>query len=424
MQRLLVKPSKLGGELSIPPSKSQTLRAILFATMGKGKSRIGNFLCSPDTDAMIAAARAFGAKIALFDRHLEIEGVAGRLQPASDIIDAKNSGLVLRLMGALAGLLPSYTVITGDESIRRMRPVQPLLTGIEQLGAFAKSSKLDGFAPIIIRGPMKPGRATISGEDSQPVSALLIACSFLEGETKIQVDNPGEKPWIDLTLSWLEKLNIRFARHGHSHFILFGRASYPGFSYTVPADFSSAAYPLVAALVTGSELVLQNLDFEDAQGDKKVISLLQKMGAKIEIEGTKVVVQKSKLKGCKIDVNDFIDAISILTVVGCFAEGTTEICGAKIARHKESDRISAITTELKKMGANIEEKEDGLVIHNSSLNGASLFSHHDHRIALSLAVAALGAKTESMIDATGCIAKTYPTFSHDFLHLGASLLEN
>ena len=193
-------------------------------------------------------------------------------------------------------------------------------------------------------------------------------------------------------LESLDRLQIGYIRKDYTHFTLFGSAAYAGFEYTVPADFSSAAFPLVAALITGSELILDNLDFTDAQGDKKLISVLQTMGANIEIEEKCVRVKKSKLHGCCIDVNDFVDAIAVLSVVACFAEGTTEILGGAVARYKESDRIAAISTELKKMGAKIEERADGLIITGARLQGAKLFSHHDHRIALSLAVAALGAK--------------------------------
>lgn len=421
MTHLFVKPSQLKGSFSIPPSKSQTLRAILFGLMGKGKTRVDNFLRSTDTQAMIGAVQKLGGRVEVFESRLEIEGVARKLAPATDVIDAQNSGLVLRLVGALSAFLPTYTVITGDLSIRERRPILPLLEGLAQLGAFARTTRGGPFAPILIRGPLMPGRAEISGEDSQPVSALLIAASFLEGKSEIVVTNPGETPWVDLTLSWLDRLGIRYARNAHHHYTLFGGASYEGFSYSVPADFSTASYPIAAALVTGSSLVLKNLDFCDPQGDKQVIEILQRMGASIELDEKRVVVKKSRLQGARIDINPIIDALPLFAVLGCFAETPTEIFGGKASRHKESDRITAIATELRKMGAVIEEREDGLVIFPAKLSAAHLFSHHDHRIALSLAVAALGANGESRIEEAGCIAKTYPTFRADFAEIGASI---
>ncbi|MFI5334796.1 MAG: 3-phosphoshikimate 1-carboxyvinyltransferase [Chlamydiales bacterium] len=421
MQKLSIKPSRLNGAISVPPSKSQTMRAIIFALMAQGVSRIQNPLCSPDTEAMLCAVEQLGAKISRQEDLIEIRGVDGVLQPPDDVIDAQNSGLVLRFIGALAAHLPRYTVITGDHSIRYNRPVQPLLEALEQLGACAISTKLDGFAPIIIRGPMRPGYVKMCGRDSQPVSALLIAASFLQGTTEIEVSDPGERPWIDLTLSWLDRFQISYERRGYTHYHLSGGASLSGFSYTVPADFSTATYPVAAALVTGSEITLDNLHFEDPQGDKQVIAMLQKLGAKIEVTKSSLRVMKSKLNGARLDVNDVIDALPLFATLACFAESPTEIVGGKIARMKESNRISAIAAELKKMGAKVEEREDGLLVYPSQLAGAQLFSHHDHRIALSLLVAALGAKGESTIEGYTCIAKSYPTFFQDFQKLGGGL---
>lgn len=421
MQTLSIRPSQLKGSLAIPPSKSQTMRAILFALMAEGKSEIRNALLSTDTDAMIDAVRAFGAKVDVQNSDLLIEGVSQKLSPAEDVINAQNSGIVLRMIGALAALLPTYTVITGDRSIRHQRPVIPLLNALEQLGAFAASSRLDGFAPILIRGPLRPGSVKMCGKDSQPVSALLIASAFLEGITEIEVIDPGERPWVDLTLSWLDRLNLRYEREGYSRYTIHGGSRIKGFSYAVPADFSSAAYPLAAALVTRSELCLEGLDFGDSQGDKKIIELLQELGAEIDISNRKLFVRKSRLKGGRIDVNDLIDALPLLAVTACYAETPTEIVGGEIARTKESDRIRSIAKELKKMGAKIEERRDGLLIYPSQLHGASLFSHHDHRIVFSLAVAALGAMGESHIEGTACTAKSYPTFSQDFRRIGGDI---
>lgn len=424
MATFQIQPSSLRGMIVIPPSKSHSLRAILFAGLAHGASELRQVLHSPDATAMIHAMRALGASITIEPDKLLIQGVAGRLEPSDNVIDAGNSGLVLRFIAALGALLPSYTILTGDHSIRHNRPVKPLLEAIEQLGGFAVSSRLDGFAPIIIKGAIHPGHAKLSGEDSQPVSALLIATSLLNAPSTLEVTNPGEKPWIDLTLHWLKKWDIGIKHEKYSHYTIPGSAKIEGFSETIPGDLSSAAFPIVAALITRSELLLMNIDRNDCQGDKKVIEILQKMGARFEIDDQKKTlrVQKnSSLKGMRIDINDFIDAAPILSVIGCFAEGETEIIGASIARHKESDRLHAMATELKKMGATIEERLDGLRIAYSPLKGAHLFSWNDHRIAMSLSIAALSARGESHIEGTECISKTYPSFAHDFRTLGAMI---
>ncbi len=422
MTKFHIEPSSVQGTVDIPPSKSHTLRAILFAAMAKGDSEIRNFLHSPDSTAMIEAMRAFGTKIDIAPDHLRIRGLSGKLEAAENVIDAGNSGQVLRFVGALAALCPAYTVITGDHSIRHNRPVKPLLAALTQLGALAASARLDGCAPIIIKGKMQSGKAELPGEDSQPVSGMLIACSFLQGQSTLEIKDPGEKPWIDLTLSWLKKFDIRIEHENYAHYRIPGNAQIDGFKTTIPGDFSSAAFPIAAAIVTGSELTLTNIDMNDCQGDKKLIEVLQKMGANISIDAAKNTLhvhKNSKLLGMRIDVNDFIDAVPILSVIGCYAEGKTEIINASIARKKESDRIHAMATELKKMGAAVQENPDGLTLFHSPLLGAHLESWRDHRIAMSLCIAALGARGRTVIEGAECVSKTYPGFAHDFRNLGA-----
>ena len=424
MSKFLIRPSTVQGTVIVPASKSHTLRAILFASMANGSSEIRNFLHSPDATAMIEAMRLFGASIEITADLLRIRGLDGKLTAAENVIDSGNSGQVLRFVGALAALSPSYTILTGDHSIRHSRPVKPLLDALSQLGATAVSSRLDGYAPILIKGPMQPGYAQMTGEDSQPVSGMLIATSFLPGKSTIEVANPGEKPWIDLTLFWLKKFGIEITHQNYSRYTVPGSARLDSFSLSIPGDFSSAAFPIAAALVTNSELTLMNLDMNDCQGDKKVIEVLQQMGAKIDIDDEKkmlIVRKNSTLQGRRIDVNDFIDAVPILSVIGCYAEGTTEIVNASIARKKESDRIHAMAVELKKMGASIEEKPDGLIISRSPLHGAQVSSWRDHRIAMSLAIAALGASSETVIEGAECVAKTYPAFAHDLRMIKASI---
>lgn len=419
---LQIEPSKLQGNLTLPPSKSHTLRAILFASLAEGISQIDHFLPSPDTTAMIEAVRLLGATVQIKEHSLFIRGFAGKPKAPSQEINCGNSGLVLRLIGALAALIPHKTILAGDASIRSSRPVKPLLNGLLQLGASATSLLHNDQAPIQIEGPFTKNSATIDGEDSQPVSGLLIAAAFAPHPTEIHVTNPGEKPWIDLTLHWLKKVGILYQMKDHTYYRLEGSSQIKAFYYSVPGDFSTAAFPIAAALLTHSKITIHNVDMDDIQGDKAIIPLLEKMGASFLIENKTLTVQKSdQLMGMKIDINHCIDALPILAVIGCFAKGTTEIVNGAIARKKESDRISCIVKELKKMGAHIEEKPDGLIVHTSQLQGTTLHSHHDHRLALSLSVAALAATNSSKIEQTECIAKTYPNFCKAFQTLGAKI---
>ena len=419
-----VRRSQLQGTITIPPSKSHTLRAILFASMAHGSSVIHNYLHSPDTDAMIAAVRALGAQVEVTPLHLFIKGTHGK--PSTPVlgIDAGNSGQVLRFVAALASLTSGYTLLSGDESIRTLRPIQPLLDGLNGLGVFAVSALDNGMAPVVVRGPWQGGNTHLDGRDSQPVSALLIAAAFAPQKTVIEVSHSGEKPWVDLTLDWFTRLQIPYEREDHTRYTLQGHASYAGFEYSVPGDFSSSAYPLVAALVTGSSLSLQHLDMHDAQGDKVVLSLLQRMGAKIHVDSkarTVHVLPSPRMVGQTLDVNSCIDALPILAVMACFVAGETTLIGAAIARQKESDRIHAVAEGLRAMGGDVHELDDGLRITPAPLTGASVSSFADHRIAMALTVAGLAAEGETVIDNTAPVAKSYPDFLGAMQQLGANM---
>lgn len=424
MRHYSISPSFLNGSVIIPPSKSQTMRAILFAALAKGTSTIQNYLDSSDTNCMLQACKMLGANIEINNNRIEIEGINGYIPTIDDVIHAGNSGIILRFLTGIAALSSNYTVITGDRSLRSQRSMSPMIDALNQLGAFTVSSRGDSFAPVIVKGPIKGGKVEISGKDSQPISSLLIACSLAEGTTELIAHNSGEKPWVDLTLHWLEKLGGRCKNENYAKYTIFGNTRFQCFDYTVPGDWSSAAFPIAAALVTKSSLTLENVDWKDPQGDKNIVDVLIQMGAHIEIdEKTKRLYfhRTGRLKGSVIDVNPIIDAVPILAVLACFAEGETRLMNAGIARTKECDRLHCITQELQKMGADIIEQEDSLIIRGKELYGAKLNSHEDHRLAMSLAIAAMGAKGDSVLENVDCISKTFPDFAQTFLSLGAKL---
>ncbi|MES2200428.1 MAG: 3-phosphoshikimate 1-carboxyvinyltransferase [Chlamydiota bacterium] len=427
MKTLFTQRSQGKGDLTLPPSKSHTQRALFFALMGRGVSTIQNYLPSPDIRAMLQAIQEFGAKVIFQDeKTISILGCAGKLESAQNVIDAGNSGQVLRFIGALASLLPTYTVITGDLSIRHNRPVKPLLEGIRQLGGFAESMQLNDTAPILLRGPIKAGKVFIDGECSQPVSGLLMACSFLPSPTEIIVHNGKEKPWIRLTLAWMDRLGLTYKEDNLEKFTVYGKGQYDGFTVNIQGDMSSAAFPVAAALITKSELCLYNVDRGGSQGDEKVFDDLISMGAHITfcpLKNTLTVKNTGELLGGTLDVNDCIDAVPILSVLGCFCKNPLILINGKAARKKESDRIHCMAIELTKMGAHIEEKEDSLVIFPSILKGTKLSSHKDHRVAMSLAVAGLGASDITEIEDVDCIEKSYPLFINEMQRLGFLVTE-
>ncbi len=396
-----IAPGGLKGSLKLPPSKSHTLRAILFGSLASGTSTIENILDSPDTDAMIQACRTLGAKIERTGcRLLVTGGIDNSLKSAS--IDAGNSGIVLRFMGAIFALTQAKVQIVNDGS---RRPCGPLIDALQQMGAICT---LD---PLTIQGPIAPARVVMCGADSQPVSAIMIAAAVLAGTTEIEVKNSGERPWLELTLDWLRRMGVSYEIKGENCYTIEGKGALSAFSYRVPSDLSSLAFMVAAALLTSSELLIEDVDLDDVQGDKIILTILEKMGAKFTFENKNIHIKgPQKLSGCDIDVNNCIDALPILATIGCLAFGKTHLYNGAIARKKESDRIMAMAVELKKMGAEVIELPDGLICTGSSLSGAELDAHKDHRVAMSLAVAALAAKGKSTISGSECVQKTYKNF--------------
>lgn len=412
-------PSKISGTLNAPPSKSQTLRALFFAFLAKGKSTIIDYLPSTDTFAMIEAIKNLGASVKIHKTYLTVKGTGGIISSKTPFIDAKNSGIILRFLSAAAALDKKAITITGDASIKNLRVISPLIKGLQSLGAKITSSK--GRPPLTIQGPISNGKIYISGEDSQPISALLIISLFLKGPTELFIKNPKEKPWIDLTLSWLDFFHIPYICKNHTYYKIYGNTFLQNFEKKIESDFTSIYYPLTLALIKNTPLTIKG-NFSEKFPDKKLLSILIHMGAHIEISKNTISIKKSSLQGRKIDMDDFIDTLPILCVLGCFIKGETILYNARIAKRKESNRIDAMFQELKKMGANIQKKSDGLIIKKSPLYGANLFSYKDHRIALSLTIAALLAKGESTLNNPFCTNKSYPSFFSDLKKLGANFL--
>ncbi|EYE60880.1 3-phosphoshikimate 1-carboxyvinyltransferase [Bacteroides fragilis str. S6L5] len=419
-----ILPSSIYGRATVPPSKSQTLRAILWAAVSQGLSTIENILYSPDSLAMINACKQLGAQITLHSTSLAILGSPQLVFPENTIIHAGNSGILFRFFTALAAAYSKNITITGFPQLQR-RPIAPLLQSLINFGATFSYHKDEGSLPFTISGPLSSGHTVISGEDSQYASALAIACSLADGLFSFTVSNPKELPWLRLTLWWLDQLHIPYVQSENTY--SFPKKSRPqAFSYKVSGDFSSAAFLVAGALLSQSPYptYLYNLNIQEMQGDKHLLFLLKKLGANIIFENNHVIVYPSTFSGGHIDMDPFIDALPILAVLCCFATSPSYLYNAQSAKNKESNRILAIAQELQKMGAWIQPCDDGLVINPSPLHGATLYSHEDHRIAMALSIAALYATGESTIYATDCVNKTFPNFVSTLTTLHAHIQEN
>ena len=421
---LMVGPSpNIRGTVRIPPNKSHSFRALIMAGLAEGTSRIVAPAVSNDWMRGVEAFEMFGAEITPKAGDVwEITGTGGDLRTPDDIMDCGNSGIILRFFAALAARCPGYTVLTGDHSLRHIRLCQAMIDALNQLGAWAVSSKGDGHAPVVVRGMLGGGAAEIDGMDSQPVSALLIASALAEKPTTLTVRRPGEKPWVAMTLDWLARCGVKVGNEGFERYHIPGGSRWGALELQIPLDWSAAMYPIVAALVTSdSEVTIPGMDLGDCQGDKAVLGILSDMGARLEATERGIVVRSSQLTGREIDCNDFIDQLPLLALVGACAQGQTVLTNAESCRHKECDRISETVAALKAMGADIEERPDGLVVAKSRLHGAKLASRSDHRMVLTLAVAALVAGGQTLITDIDCIKKTFPAFVAEMESIGCDM---
>ena len=395
--------------MTIPGSKSHTIRSVYIASLADGHSVIRAPLLSQDTEAAIRVCRAFGAEIVKVNNQLEVTGFGGNPSTPEDVIDVGNSGTTLRLGVSTAALNEGYSLFTGDEQIRS-RPMDPLLSALNNLGARAISTRGNGKAPLIVKGRARGGKTALKAVTSQYLSSLLINAPLFDKDTEIIVTELNEAPYVDITLSWLDEQGVRYEREGYKRFLVPGNQSYHPFEKTIPGDFSSASFFLVLGALSEEGVRLKNLSMTDPQGDKRVIEILKDMGAEVRIDQDSITVKGGKLKGRKIDMNDIPDALPIMAVAGCLAEGVTELCNVPQARLKETDRINVMFRELFKMGADITEKEDGLVIKKSRLKAAPVSGFSDHRVVMALTVAGLQIDGETVIDTAESTEVTFPDF--------------
>jgi len=404
----------------IPASKSHTIRAVVISSLAAGESTILSPLDSADTLAAVEACRAFGADIQTGD-NWTVAGVGGKPGVPEDVVDVRNSGTTLYIAMGVASLVNGFTVFTGDHQIRS-RPAGPLIDALNSLGAEVFSTRGNGRPPLIVRGRMKGGTTSLDGsKTSQYLTSLLISSPLADGDTEIAVTNQIERPYVEMTLGWLDEQGIRYEREGFDRFRIPGGQSYRAFEKRAPGDWSSATFFLCAAAITRSTLTLEGLDVNDSQGDKAVLGMLRRMGAEIAVEGDQVTISAGGLRGAEFDLNATPDALPAMTVTACFAEGVTRLVNVGQARLKETDRIRVMREELTKMGGIVRELPDGLEITGSRLLPAEVHGWDDHRVVMALAVAGLACDGQTKIDTAEAVSVTFPSFVELMRNAGAQM---
>jgi 3-phosphoshikimate 1-carboxyvinyltransferase len=413
----------LEGAVSAPPSKAYTHRMLIAASLSNGTSKISNPLISDDTQATLEAVKALGAETELHENCWTIHGQE-KLKTPDHPIDCRESGSTLRFMIPVAALAPGPSTFLFGVSFER-RPVVPLLESLRELGVESAVQR-SGSSVIVRGGGIRGGKTSIRGDiSSQFISGLLFACPRAKEDTEIVVTTKLEsKGYVEMTLEVLVKHGFEGAVNPDlSCLWIPSNQSYMPCDHTVPGDFSSAAFLLAAAAVTSSRVTVNHLEYQTAQGDRAILGILQDMGAAVKIGDNFVEVEGNQLSAVDVDAKDIPDLVPVCAVLACYAEGTSEIYNAKRLRYKESDRLDSVSTELKKMGADITVNEDGLTINGGyPLHGAPVDPHNDHRIAMACAVAALGAEGETKIQNIECINKSYPQFFSDLRVLGADVV--
>jgi 3-phosphoshikimate 1-carboxyvinyltransferase len=301
----------------------------------------------------------------------------------------------------------------------------PLLDALKNLGVkiIPINSRNSDCPPFIIQGPIQGGKTTVDARSSQYISSLLISCPLANGDSQIKVENVCEIPYIEMTLSWLDDMGIRYERDGFD-FRIKGKQSYPHFEKKIPSDWSTAAFPIIAAAIIDSDVTIKGLDINDVQGDKKIIDYLQQMGATFEFSDNGIRIINSSLSGCMLDLNDTPDALPAVCIAACMANGKTTIRNIAHARLKETDRIKVMHDELKKLGADVTGLEDGLIINGNEgkdLHSSEVDGHMDHRIIMALSILGMTIENGLRVKNADAISVTYPDFIYDMQDLGMKI---
>jgi 3-phosphoshikimate 1-carboxyvinyltransferase len=402
--KITLTKSLIQGKVEAPPSKSYTIRALMCAALSPGLSYIRYPLDADDTRAATEVLSRIGAIIRPQSLSWRVGG--GQLKAPSADLFCRDSAATFRFMMALAALLPGTTRLVPGESLAK-RPVKPLLEALLQLGV---KCSLEGSTVIVEGGKVSAGDVSLQGNSSsQFVSALLLIAPLTEHGLNIQLTTPPRsRSYLGMTVACLHDFGIRVKSTPDFRRFSVARQEYRPASYNVEGDWSQAAFLLALGALAG-EVLVTNLNAESLQGDRKILNLLQKMGASFSLRRNSVLISKSRLHAVSADLSDCIDLLPIMAALAATAEGQSEFSGIAAGRLKESDRVLAVKTELLKMGIHVTEEEDKISIFGGTPTGAIIDSHGDHRMAM--AFGALGIVTgESTILGAECVAKTYPDY--------------
>lgn len=407
--------SSINSAIRIPGSKSISHRALIIASLAEGESLLEGFLSSEDTLHTLDALRELGVEISIEGERVRVTGRGGKFPPISGRkeIFLGNSGTSYRLLLSVVALARGEYVLTGTDRMHE-RPIGDLVQSLNQLGVEATCIERDGYPPVLVHSKgISGGKVSIPGDQSsQFISSLLLSGPYAGNDLEIEIKGKLiSGPYVDLTIAIMDQFGVSVFRDGYSYFKVSVDQVYKPSRFTIEGDVSSASYFWAAAAVTGGTIATENIhSFTTKQGDIALLDILEKMGCTVNRGADKVVVKGRILKGIEMDMGAMPDMVPTLAAIALFANGKTTIRNVSHLRHKESDRLRAIALEWRRIGGQVEELDDGIIIHGGKrLLGAVIDPHNDHRIAMSLAVA--GLKTPRIrINNDDCVNKSFPEF--------------
>ena len=409
------KVENIDAVVTIPGSKSITQRALITAALADGSSVLHGPLVSEDTDYSSAALQQMGIDIDKGTDSWRIFGTAGRITEPDDDIYLGNNGTATRFLTSVAALGSGEFIIDGDDRMRE-RPIEPLMAALKGWGVDIESIDDTGCPPLSILASGLSGGNTVlpEGKSSQYLSSLLLVAPYAARRAELQVD--GEilsKPYVAMTLAVMATFGVEVsAAADFSRFTIPG-GCYQPCDYHIEGDASNASYFWAAAAVCGGSVTVDNVPVPSLQGDTMLVPLLARMGCTVEQRGRGIkVVGPETLEPITVDMGDMPDVVPTLAVVAAFAEGVSEITNIAHLRIKECDRLSATTTELRKLGVEVDEFDDRMIIHGKSgagMQGTEIETYEDHRMAMSMAVVGLRVEGVRILDEK-CVGKSFPDF--------------
>lgn len=419
-----IKPvGPVAAVLTLPGSKSLSHRALIAAALADGVSRLHNLLQAEDTFYTARALMQLGVNYQWEGAVCQVFGTGGRLLVPGEPIYLGDSGTSMRFLTAVVALGHGRYYLTGSERLCQ-RPIQDLLDALAMLGVAASSENHNGCPPVVVQAQgLAGGQARVSGRiSSQYLSAILLISPLAAREVSVIVEGDlVSRPYVDLTLEVMGDFGIAYYRRGYQCFSVPIGQRYQPREYEVEGDASSASYFLGAAALTGGRVTITNLNPNSCQGDIGFLKVLEMMGCRLAISPEGVTLQGGPLQGIKVNMADMPDLVPTLAVLAAFAQGETEITGVAHLRHKESDRLLAVATELGKMGIEARQTKDGLWIKGGEPRGAVIETYNDHRIAMSFALAGLRVPGMVIVNPE-CVVKSFPGFWEQLAQLAPGAL--